>query len=124
MEMAPEMKIGEMKIKELSDILEQVEVYTNATSGYDNFIFGDDMQTMAVGIVEMEKYELILKMSELDKDITFYAKKVDDFAGFFSDLVIITTESDQKWEKKYTVIRLVGEFTVKDIQQMTKAKEK
>lgn len=121
LDMAPDMKIGSVSIKEFDDVLEQVEIYTNVKS--QNVIrMGTYMLRTAVGIAVENDYELVMQLNENKIQSVFYAKYSEKNKNIILDLIMITCEEDTKYYGKCIVIRMVGEFTLDDIRNITRPK--
>jgi len=123
LDMVPDMKVGDVDIKSLNNILEQVEIYSNIKNS-TSFMTGLAMNDAAIKIVNENKYELMLKLSESDAEIAFYSKRSVKNKDIVEDLVMINfTRKHPRFNGECTVIRLVGEFTLKDIRKITNKKK-
>jgi hypothetical protein len=123
LDMVPDMRIGNMAIIEFGDALEQVEIYTNAKNK-SHYWQASVMEDQAITIVTNEKYELLMQLSEDNTSVAFYAKRLPDNKEIVKDLVMIRSEEDPVFTRKCQVIRIVGEFFLDDIRNVTKQKKK
>ncbi|MDR3057292.1 MAG: DUF4252 domain-containing protein [Prevotella sp.] len=102
--MVPNMDAGGVNVKGLANKLEKLEIYTSENKGA--------MKTMASEAQVMKKnkaYETLMSVKEKDQIIDFYAQQ--DSNGKFKDLIMFVNQPDE-----CTVIRIVGSFTMDDIQ--------
>jgi hypothetical protein len=134
-DLIPDMKIGNMTVADLQDMLDQVEIYY--TSRERLGLSPDAFIHNAIEVAENNNYELIMQLSNeieqtapkidlrsnaLDqkpvgsKQVIFYAKKDKENEYMFKDLILINTEITSPMGGKCTVIRLLGNFTIDDIQ--------
>lgn len=122
LDMAPDMKIGAVNIREFEDVLEQVEIYTNVKDP-SVIQMGVHMLRNAVDIATSNKYELVMQLNEDKVQNIFYAKHSEKNKDVILDLIMITCEADSRFSGKCIVIRLVGEFTLDDIRSITRPRK-
>jgi len=124
-DVAPNMKIGSTNLKNLSNILDQVEIYRNIPrhmhSSKESWS-GENMKTYAVNIGKRNSYEMALSLSENNSDIVFYIKRSRMNSNIINDLIMIRLEPQKNQFRNCVVIRLVGKFTFKDIQNIAGGK--
>lgn len=118
-DMAPDVKIGNTTLKELSGILDQVEIYRNlpphvAKDGWK----GEDMKVYAVNIGKRNGYEMALSLTTDNTEIIFYVKRARENRGIIRDLIVIRLEPTKNQHRNCIAIRLVGNFTFKDIRNI------
>lgn len=111
LELAGNMNIGSENIQSLAGKLTMLEIYTS-----------EDVNSIKLMKNEAEKLlndgsELttLMKAKDGDQNVTFVGKKSKD--GNISELLMI---SDEKSE--FSIIRLVGNFTMKDIEKISGGK--
>jgi len=114
-DLVPNMKIGNKNITELQDMLDQVEIYSTFSRRGTGWTYGALMNN-AISVAENDHYELIMQLNNDSKQVIFYAKKDDKNKNIFKDLILINTEKISLTDGKGTVIRLLGSFTIEDIQ--------
>lgn len=114
-DLVPNMKIGNKNISELEDILEQVEIYTNPKRGGWPH---SALMNNAISVAENSNYELIMQLNDGSKQVIFYTIKDEKNKNVFRDLILINTETISLVDRKCTVIRLLGSFTIEDIQDL------
>lgn len=105
--MISKMDMGGADIAHLADKLKQIDVYTSESADAAKF-----MKTEASFFATNKAYESFMTVKEKAQTVTFYGQKNGEK---FKDLVMLLEEAN-----KYTVVRMVGEFTAKDIQQIVK----
>jgi len=116
LEFAPNMKVGSSSIVELSTVLDQIEIYTNPKVDSSNWRLGRWIYNHAVEAI-MYKYNLQLKIEDKEQKITcIYSKPAKD-SDKLSEVVVITL-GKKDLPENCTVIRLVGNFTMKDIKKI------
>ena len=104
--MASNMSMGAANIKVIANKLEQLEIYTSETKDAAN------MMKKEMGALSKNKmYDLLMNMRDGESNTSFYALKVKDN---FKELIMITDESES-----CVIIRMVGDFTMEDIQKVT-----
>ncbi len=116
MEMAPDMKIGKVQLRELKNKIDQVEVYSNTGKASPVIYSGWAMNESALKVVRNESYELLLELNEAGKEISFWAKQDNEA---IKDLVIINYLQSSGATGRCEVIRLVGKFTIDDIKKIS-----
>ncbi|MCD7963301.1 MAG: DUF4252 domain-containing protein [Rikenellaceae bacterium] len=121
MDMAPQMKIGNVMLKDLKNKVEQVEVYSNVMStqggGSSNVVASVIMYREAKKILTEGKYELLLQVNEGGKDISFWAKRDKEI---IKEMVNVSHYPSKGSRGQCEVLRLVGHFTIEDIKKITK----
>lgn len=115
-DLLPYMKIGNKDVADLQDMLDQVEIYTSLrrNGGWSY----DELVRNAIYMAEKNEYELIMQLGSGSKQVIFYAKKDEKKKNSFKDLILINTEIVSGLNGKCTVIRLLGSFTIDDIQDL------
>lgn len=109
LEMIPKMETGGVDISDLAGKLKQIDVYTSESGDAVQF-----MSTQAALFEQDKSYETLMTIKEKDQKIVFYGNQSD---GIFKDLVMFAEEKG-----KCTIVRMIGEFTAKDIQKISKKK--
>ena len=104
--MAPNIHMGGANIRDIANKLEQLEIYT-AESKESSTMMKKDIEVLA----RNKTYELLMNLKDGMQTITFYALKNKDK---FRELIMVTKETDQ-----CVIIRMVGDFTMADIQKVT-----
>lgn len=105
--MASGMDMGGMNIKGLTSKLERMEIYTSESK--------NAMKLMASEMEAVKKnkvYETLMTVKEEDDITNFYALKSSD--GKFKEMIMHISDADE-----CTIIRIVGNFTMEDIQSVT-----
>ncbi len=105
--MISKMDMGGADIAHLADKLKQIDVYTSESAEAAKF-----MKAEANFFATNKAYESFMTIKEKTQTVVFYGQKEGDK---FKDLVMLLEEAN-----KYTIVRMVGEFTAKDIQQIVK----
>lgn len=105
--MISKMDMGGADIAHLADKLKQIDVYTSESGEAAKF-----MKAEANFFATNKAYESFMTVKEKNQTVIFYGQKEGEK---FKDLVMLSEEAD-----KYTIVRMVGEFTAKDIQQIVK----
>lgn len=105
--MISKMDMAGADIAHLADKLTQIDVYTSQSADAAKF-----MKAEANFFSTSRAYESFLTVKEPNQTAVFYGQKTGDK---FKDLVMLLEQSD-----KYTIVRMVGEFTAKDLQQIVK----
>lgn len=104
--MAPNIHLGGANIKDIANKLEQLDIYTSE-SKESSAMMKKDIEVLA----RNKTYELLMNLKDGMQTITFYALKNKDK---FRELIMVTKETDQ-----CVIIRMVGDFTMADIQKVT-----
>lgn len=105
--MIPKTETGGVNISELTNKLDQLDIYTSED--------GDAVKHMnsLFEVFDKDKtYENFMSVKEKDEKVVFYGKQE---GGIFKDLVMIVSEPNE-----CTIIRMQGNFTAKDIQNIIK----
>lgn len=121
MEMAPDMKIGNRQISDFSDLIDQIEIYTNDKN--PNVAYpGTSMVSKAIELAEKGGYDLTLQLGEPNIEIIFFSKKSSKEPEIISDLIMIMREAKNgkidAFNSKCTIIRLLGRFSIDDIREI------
>lgn len=114
-DLVPNLKIGNKDVAELQDMLEQVEIYASPKKNGWSY---DALMRMAISKAEENNYELIMQLGNDSKQVIFYTKKDGKNKNVFKDLILINTENTSLVDGKCSVIRLLGSFTIEDIQDL------
>ena len=102
-----DMDMGGIEVKSLINKLDGVEIYTSENaSGIKELNAAKDK------ISSIKDYELLMKVNEDGDDVTFFVKQTNDV---ITDFVMFALEPNES-----TVIRIVGAFTMEDIQNIVK----
>lgn len=104
------LNMGDVNVKDVSKKLDQIEIYTATDS--------KTMKYMAYEISKVKKnkdYELLMNVKKDGEDLTFYG--VRDKKNF-KEMIMITSKKE-----KGVIIRMVGNFTIDDIQKVAKKAE-
>lgn len=109
--MAGNMDMGGANIKGLAGKLERLEVYTSESKDAISV-----MKTEAKKLANDKSFEVLMTVKDKGENTTFYAKKDKD--DKFKDLVMFVNEPGE-----CTVIRIVGTFTMEDIQSVVNDKK-
>lgn len=109
LEMLPKMETGGVDITSLADKVTQIEIYTSETAEAAKF-----MNSQTSFFEKDKSYDTFLIVKDKEQKAVFYGKKKN---GKFEDLVMIADEGD-----KCTIVRMIGEFTTKDIQEIVAKK--
>lgn len=107
LEMMPKVETGGVDISDLASKLKQIDVYTSESVDAVKF-----MKAQATAFEKDEAYETFMAIKEQDQKVFFYGKQT---GGTFKDLIMIAEEKG-----KCTIVRMLGEFTAKDIQAIIK----
>lgn len=105
------LNMGDMNVKDVSKKLDQIEIYTATDS--------KTMKYMSYEISKVKKnkdYELLMNVKKDGEDMTFYGVK--DKKNF-KEMIMITSKKE-----KGVIIRMVGNFTIDDIQKVAKKADK
>ncbi len=102
--MASGMNMNGVNTKAIGDKLDRLEVFSSEKAE------GVKLIKTEMNKVDKDKlYEVLMSVNEGDENVVFYAQK--GVGGFFKDLIIYTTEANE-----CTVVRLVGNFSLEDLQ--------
>jgi uncharacterized pyridoxamine 5'-phosphate oxidase family protein len=108
--MAAKVDVEGVNLKKIIPKLEQIEIYTT-----------NDKRAAQLIRTEAEKlqstkstYEVLMRIKENGQDVVFCAEKTKE-NNVFQSLVMFVDSPDE-----CTLIRLLGNFTAKDIQDITK----
>lgn len=104
--MTPNIAMGGANVKDIANKLEQLEIYSSE-SKEASIMMKKDIEVLA----RNKTYELLMNLKDGMQTITFYALKNKDK---FRELIMVTKEMDQ-----CVIIRMVGDFTMADIQKVT-----
>ena len=119
LDMAPDLKIGATSISKIANILDQIEIYTNSTGASELSFPGYILSGKAIELLNKASYELQFKLDKEQENVTFYTNAGEKKSDKFSELVIITLKPSKVTSDGYcTIIRLVGNFTIKDIKKI------
>lgn len=102
--MAGNMDMGGANIKSLSNKLERMEIYSSENKNATAL-----MKAEAGKISADKSFEALMTVKEKDDHITFYAKR--NKGDSFKDLIMVINDPNE-----CTIIRIVGTFTMEDIQ--------
>ncbi len=102
--MAGNMDMGGANIKSLSNKLERMEIYSS-----ENKTATALMKVEAGKIASDKAFEVLMTVKDKGDHITFYAKR--NKGDSFKDLIMVINDTDE-----CTIIRIVGTFTMEDIQ--------
>lgn len=105
--MISKMDMAGADIAHLADKLTQIDVYSSESADAVKF-----MKAESTIFATNKAYESFLTVKDKNQTAVFYGQKSGDK---FKDLVMLLEQND-----KYTVVRMVGEFTAKDLQQIVK----
>jgi hypothetical protein len=97
-------------IKKIAVKLKRVDIFTSKTDKAKRMMEKEISQHFK----NNRSYEVLMKIKEESTNISFYGQNVDNF---FKSLVMFVNGDD-----KCVLIRLSGEFTMEDIQALTKKK--
>lgn len=100
---APDM--GNIKTKDISKKLEQLEIYTSDTKDACR-IMKDEVATFS----RNKNYEVLMRIKDGFDDVTFYGVKD---GNAFKEMIMITMEDDE-----CSIIRMVGTFTAEDVKKV------
>ncbi|NDV93728.1 DUF4252 domain-containing protein [Dysgonomonas sp. 521] len=98
--------MGGVNVKSLANKLEQLEIYTS-----DSKKAFKEMLSEADAMKKNKAYETLMSVKDKDQVVNFYAQR--DGNGKFKDLIMFVNE-----ESECTVIRIVGNFTMEDLQKV------
>lgn len=104
--MAGNMDMGGANIKALAGKLERMEIYTSESKSAMSL-----MKTEAGKLAGDKTFEVLMKVKDKGENVTFYGKK--EKGDKFKDLIMFVDNSDD-----CTIIRIVGLFTMEDIQNV------
>lgn len=102
-----DLNMGDMNVKDISKKLDQIEIYTATDS--------KTMKYMSYEVSRVSKnkdYELLMNIKKDGEDLTFYGVK--DKKNF-KEMIMITSKNG-----KGVIIRMVGNFSIDDIQKIAK----
>lgn len=102
--MAGNMDMGGANIKSLSNKLERMEIYSS-----ENKNAAALMKAEAGKIATDKSFEVLMTVKDKGDQTTFYAKR--NKGDNFKDLIMVVNDPDE-----CTIIRIVGTFTMEDIQ--------
>ena len=107
-DMAKEVNVDGVDIKNIVSKLEQIDIYTSENKEGSELI-----RTEAKKLQSQNKtYEVLMKIKSEKENVIFYAEKEKDR---FKSLIMFADEGSE-----CTLIRLLGSFTAEDIQNITK----
>lgn len=107
--MLPEMKAGNADLSVLADKLKQIDIYSSKTADA-----AKTMRAEADNFAKDKTYETFMTVKDKSQNATFYGKKDGEK---FKELVMVSNETQSE---KCVIIRLIGDFTAKDIQDVVK----
>lgn len=110
--MVPNMDAGGVDIKSLASKLDKLEIYTS-----ENKSAIKAMKSEADKLAKNKSYEVLMSMKEKDQNVNFYAQQAGN--NKFKELVMYVSE-----EENCTIIRIVGNFTMEDLQNLVKDADK
>jgi hypothetical protein len=102
--MSGNMNMGGANIKSLSNKLERMEIYSSENKNATAL-----MKAEAGKISADKSFEVLMTVKDKADHITFYAKR--NKGDTFKDLIMVINDPDE-----CTIIRIVGTFTMEDIQ--------
>lgn len=102
--MAGNMDMGGANIKGLAGKLEKLEIYTSESKGAVKL-----MKEEAGKLAKDKSFEVLMQVKDKGELVTFYGKKTS--GDQFKDLIMHIEEPNE-----CTIIRIVGTFTMDDIQ--------
>lgn len=105
LKMMPDMNTGAANIKGLAGKLEQMEIYTSSSKDAAKLIRDE-----ITGLVKSKTYEVLMKIKDQNDNVTFYAFKEKDK---IKDMIMFVDDPDE-----CTIIRIMGNFTTEDIQNV------
>lgn len=105
-----DMKVDGADIKSLAGKLEKMEIYNAESKSGSNLIKAE------VDKLKDKKYETLMRIKDENENITFYAYKEKDK---FKDLIMYINTPDE-----CTLIRIAGNFTTEDIQDVVNGSKK
>jgi hypothetical protein len=105
--MAGNMDMGGVNIKALVNKLERLEIYSS-----DNKNAMNQMRTEAGKLGSDKSFEVLMMVRDKGENVTFYGKKEKD--DKIRDFIMFVDDADN-----CTIIRIVGLFTMEDIQSVT-----
>lgn len=109
--MAPnDMGMGNVMIKNLAKKLDQIEIYTSETKEAASL-----MKASTSSLSRNKSYELLMSIKDGDDLTTFYGVKNNNL---FKELIMITSETTD-----CVIIRMIGTFTIEDIQKVANKKK-
>ncbi|MDR1882712.1 MAG: DUF4252 domain-containing protein [Prevotella sp.] len=113
LDMMPEMDagIGSADIKSLTGKLEQLEIYNSKSKDAAKLI-----RIEVEALVKGKTYETLMAIRDKGDNVTFYARKEKDN---FRDLIMFVNEPEE-----CTIIRIIGNFTADDVQQVMNVSNK
>lgn len=99
---------GKMEIASLAGKLESLEIYTSEKKS------GVRQMKKEIEKLKSDKgYELLMKINDDGDDVVFYAKRGKN--NLFKEVLMCVQESDES-----TIIRMMGQFSLEDIQKIAK----
>jgi len=98
--------MGGVNVKGLAQKLEKLEVYTSESKGALKL-----MTSEAEAMKKNKAYETLMSVKDKEQVVNFYAQK--DGNDKFKDLIMFVNE-----ENECTIVRIVGSFTMEDIQKV------
>jgi hypothetical protein len=106
--MMPDMDFGvnDINIKSLAGKLEQLEIYSSQSKNAAKLI-----RKEADNMMKGKVYEKLMMVKDKDDNITFYGLRDKDY---FKDLVMFVDNRTDKC----TIIRIMGTFTLDDVQKV------
>ena len=105
--MIPDISTGGMNIKSLADKLDRLEIYT-----CNNPEIAKQMIAEVEPIKNDKSYETLMSIKDKDEKLNFYMQKDSD--DKFKELIMIVEAPNES-----TIIRIIGSFTMQDIQNVT-----
>jgi len=109
--MMPKMNMSGVNIGSVASKLTGLQIFTAEKGGAFKTLKSESGK-----LVKKGKYETVMFVKDDDSKTVFYLRKLDDKE---SELLMITEEPSE-----ISVIRLMGSFTIKDIQGLTKDQKK
>ncbi|GHU71915.1 hypothetical protein FACS189413_14260 [Bacteroidia bacterium] len=107
--MADKVDVDGVDIHKIVNKLEQIDIYTSENKEAMQLI-----RTEAKKLQTSNKsFEVLMKIKDDGEDVIFYAEKADK--NKFKSLVMFVDSADE-----CVLIRLLGNFTAEDIQEITK----
>lgn len=104
--------MGGVNIKGLAQKLEKLEVYTSDSKSALKL-----MNSEAEAMKKNKAYETLMSLKDKEQVVNFYAQK--DGNDKFKDLIMFINEDDE-----CIIVRIVGSFTMEDIQKVMDRTEK
>lgn len=97
---------GGADIKSILNKMEQLEIYSSENKEIANMI-----RKEVTTLTNTKKYDKLMTVKDKSDKVTFFANKENDV---FKDLIMFVDN-----EGECTLIRIIGTFTAKDIQDIT-----